>query len=99
MIASSVTVPQVTSNNGGGTKSPPPINDGTSPAPVSGLYHMGATVLDYQYSVQTNYACEHHKSSVSYPELSLFIYDLQKACNLNYLRIVYATGFTMYVTI
>ena len=29
MVAASVSVPQVTSNNGGGTKSPPPINYGT----------------------------------------------------------------------
>ena len=29
MVAASVSVPQVTSNNGGGTKSPPPIDYGT----------------------------------------------------------------------
>ena len=86
-------------DNGGDTKSPPPINGGTSTATFSGLNHMGAAVLAYKYAVQTNYVFEHHKNDVSDSELSFFIYDLHKAWNLNYLGIVYATGLTISVTI
>ena len=60
---------------------------------------MGADILASQYSVQKRYVCEHHKNAVSDPEISLFIYELHKACNLNCLCIVYATGLNMYVTI
>ena len=60
---------------------------------------MGAAILASHCAGQTKSVCEHHKNAVSDPELSLFIYDLHKACNLNYLCIVYATGLTMYVTI
>ena len=89
-------------------KSLPIMEEVLSPHPLSMTvlllllsltYHIVVTVLDSQYAVIKKYVCEHHKNAVSYPEISLFIYDLQKACNLNYLRIVYATGFTRYVTI
>ena len=82
MLASSGTFTQVASNNGGGNQSPPPINVGTSPDPVDSLHHMGTDVIYYKYVFQTNYACEHHKNSVSDPELSLLIDDLHKAWNL-----------------
>ena len=83
MVASSVTVNQVALNNGGGTQFPPPINGGTTPDPVGSLHHMGADILASQYSVQTNYACEHRNNAVSDPELSSLIDELQKAWNLN----------------
>ena len=37
IVASSITVPRVYSNNGGGTQSPPPINGGTDTATDGGL--------------------------------------------------------------
>ena len=83
MVSGSNTVPQVASNNGGGTQYPPPINVGTSPDLVVSLHHMGDAVPDSQYSVQKKAVCEHHKNYVSDPEISSFISDLQKACNLN----------------
>ena len=89
----------IQTDNGVDTKSPPPINDGTSTAPFSGLNHMVADVLASKYEFQKIYVCEHHKNDVSDSELSLFISDLHKAWNLNYLCIVYATGLTMFVTI
>ena len=60
---------------------------------------MGASVLTSQYAVQTKYVCEHHKNAAYDTELYLFIYYLQKACNVNYLCIVYAAGLTMSVTL
>ena len=60
---------------------------------------MGADILASQYSVQTNYACEHRNNAVSDPELSSFISDIQKVCNINYLGIVYVTGLPMSVLI
>ena len=99
MVEASSTVPQVAYNTGGGTQYPPPINGGTAPVTVGGPHHMGAAVLDSRYSVQTKSACEHHKSFVSDPELSLFISDLQKSWNLNQLGIVYATSLNKSVPI
>ena len=52
MVSSSGTVPQVTSNNGGGTQAPHPINGGTYPAPVGGLHHMVAAVRSSLYAAQ-----------------------------------------------
>ena len=83
MESASNKFPQVASNNGGFTQYPPPIKGGTAPAPVGNLHNMGAAVLAYQYAVQTKFVCEHHKNTVSYPELSSFIDDLHKYCNLN----------------
>ena len=99
MVAASVTVPQVASNNGGGTQAPPLINCGTAPDTVGGLHHMGAVLIASQYAVQTSSLCGHHKNAVSGPELSLFISDLQKAWNLKYLGIVYDTGLTLSVAL
>ena len=79
MVSASYTVPQVDSNNVGGTQYLPPINYNTATDPVGGLHYMGAAVLSPQYSFQTKFVCEHHKNAVSDPELSLFISDLQKA--------------------
>ena len=72
MAESSITVHQIASNNRGVNKIPPPINGGTTPAPVGGLYNMVAAILDSQYEVQTKSVCEHHKNDVYDPELSLF---------------------------
>ena len=83
MVAASGTFHQVDSNNGVGTQSLPPINDGTYPDPVGGLHHMDASALDSQYAVQKTSVCEHSQNSVSDSELSLFIAYLQKAWNLN----------------
>ena len=88
MVSASITVHQVASNNVGCTQSPPPIHGGTDPAPDGCLHHMGSSVLAYHYAFQNNYVCEHHNNSVSDPELSSFVADLQKGCNLNYLGIV-----------
>ena len=82
IVAASGTLPQVTSNNGGVTQAPTPINGGTDPDPVGGINHMGASVLASQYTVQTKSVYEHHNNDVSDLELSLFISDLQKAWNL-----------------
>ena len=57
MVASRCTVTKVAFNNGGVNKSLTPINDGTSPAPVSGLHDMGDVILAFKYSFQTNYVC------------------------------------------
>ena len=83
MAASSGTVNQVASNNVGGTQSLPPINDNTAPITVGSQNHVDASVLTSNYAVQTKYVCEHYKKTVSDPELSSLIYDLQKACNWN----------------
>ena len=83
MVAASDTVTQVASNNGGGTQYLPPINGGTSHAPLGGLHYMDTAVLASQYAVQTKYVCEHQKNAVSDPELSSLIDELQKAWNLN----------------
>ena len=83
MVSAIGIVPQVDSNNGGGTKPPPHNNFGTDPAPVGGLYHMGDAVLNSQYAVPNKYVCEHHNNSVSDPELYSFVAELQKAWNLN----------------
>ena len=91
------TVPQVASNNGGGTQSLTPINGGTAPDPVCGLHHTGAVIISSQYSVQKKYLFDHHNNDVYDPELSSFISELQKDWNLNYLVIVYTTGLTMSV--
>ena len=62
ILASSGTVPQVASDNGGGTQSPPPINNGTDPDSFGGLHHMGAAVLASRYEFQTKSICEHHNN-------------------------------------
>ena len=82
IAVSSSTVLQVASNHLGGTQAPPPINGGTDPDSVSVLHHMGAAVISSQYAVQKNYVCEYHKNYFYDPELSSFIADLQKSCNL-----------------
>ena len=79
MLAASGTVTQVASNNGGGTRYPPPINSNTVPAPFGGLKHMGNVVLDSPYSVQNSYVCKMHNKSVSDTEISSLISDLQEA--------------------
>ena len=48
----------------------PPINGSPDPAPVDGLYHMGASIIASLYASQTKYVCEHHKYTVYDPELS-----------------------------
>ena len=83
MVQASGTFNQVASNNGRGTQYTPPINGGTNPAPVDGLYHMSADILYSKYAVQKKPWCEHQRDAVSNPELFLFISDLQKAWNLN----------------
>ena len=99
MVAVSRTFPLVASNNGRVTQAPTPINGGTAPAPVGVLHHMGAAVIASKYAVKTKSVCEHQKNSVSDPELSSFISDIQKVCNINYLGIVYVTGLPMSVLI
>ena len=73
MVAESGTVPQVTSNNGVGTQSLPPIDGDTYPDPICDLHHMVYAASASQYAVQTNYICEHQKHYVSDPELYSFI--------------------------
>ena len=53
MVAASITVLQVASNNGGVTQDPLPINGDTTPAPapVDVLHNIGAVVLASQYTV------------------------------------------------
>jgi len=71
----------------------PPSLGGTTPqgqsqaivpagAAVGGFSQMGASFAS-QHSVQTKAVLEHHKNTVSDPELSSFLADLQKAWNLN----------------
>ena len=83
MVSVSGTVPQVSSNNGGVTKVPPPTNCGTALAPIDGLHHMGDDVLASNYAFKTKSVCEHYKNYVPDPELYSLIYELQKAWNLN----------------
>ena len=53
------------------------------PAPIGDLNHMGEDTLASQYAVQTKSLCEHIKKDLFDTELSSFVSDLQKACNLN----------------
>ena len=93
------TVPQVSSNNVGGTQSFPHTNCGTAPDPVGSPHHMVASVIPSNYAVQTKSVCEQHNNDISDPELCLFIAELQKAWNLNQVDILYAICFTIYVTL
>ena len=70
ILSSSNTVPQLGSNNEGGTQALPPRYGGTAPDTIGGLHHMVDDVLASQYVVQTKYVCENHNNSFSDPELS-----------------------------
>ena len=81
MVSVSGKVPKFASNNGGGTP-PPSINVSTAPANNRGINPIVAAALYSHYLVQKKPVCEHHKKSLSDPELPLFISELQKAWNL-----------------